>query len=75
MKTLNTIMKILAIVAAIAGIVYVVITYGDKILAWTNRMLGRCREWTQKLSGKLCACKCGEEQLSDAASEEDFAAE
>ena len=34
MKTLNTIVKILAALAAVAGAVYVVATYGEQITAW-----------------------------------------
>lgn len=76
MKALNTILKILAVVAAIAGIVYVVVTYGDKILAFMSRMLDCCRKWTERLSCKLGACKCAEEELiPDAPSEEDFETE
>lgn len=40
MKTVNTIVKILAALAAVAGAVYVAATYGDKIVAWAKRILG-----------------------------------
>lgn len=36
MKTLNTIVKILTALAAVAGAVYVIATYGDKIVAWAK---------------------------------------
>ncbi len=36
MKTFGTIMKIVAALAVIAGIVYVVATYGDKIVSWAR---------------------------------------
>jgi hypothetical protein len=49
MKIFATIMKIVAALAAIAGIVYVVATYGDKIVAWAKGLLGKC------------SCCCGEE--------------
>ena len=42
MKVFNTVMKILAALAAIAGAVYVIATYGDKIVAWAKNLLGRC---------------------------------
>ena len=48
MKIAATIAKILAAVAAIAGAVYLIATYGDKIVAWAKKMLG-------------CTCCCGEE--------------
>lgn len=49
MKTWSVILKILAALAAIAGIIYVFATYGDKIVAWTRQL------W-DKLS--CCCCKC-----------------
>lgn len=42
MKTFNTILKVLAVLAAIAGVVFVVATYGDKIVAWAKKMLPCC---------------------------------
>ncbi len=49
MKTFNLIAKIVAALAAIAGIVYVVATYGDKIVAWAKNLLAKF------------GCKCGDE--------------
>ena len=48
MKVVNAILKVLAVLAAVAGIVYVVATYGDKIVAWAKKMLGCC----------CCDCDC-----------------
>lgn len=48
MKVVGIILKIVAALAAIAGIVYVVATYGDKIVAWAKKMLGICD----------CDCEC-----------------
>lgn len=42
MKVFTTILKIVAALAAIAGIVYVIATYGDKIVAWAKKLLGKC---------------------------------
>ena len=39
MKTFNLIAKILAALAAVAGTVYVIATYGDKIVAWAKSVL------------------------------------
>ena len=39
MKTFNIIIKILVTLAAIAGILYVIATYGDKIAAWCKKVL------------------------------------
>lgn len=43
MKVFGTIMKIVAALAVVAGIVYVVATYGDKIVAWAKNLLERCK--------------------------------
>ena len=48
MKIAATIGKILAAVAAIAGAVYLIATYGDAIVAWAKKFLG-------------CTCCCDEE--------------
>ena len=48
MKVFKTIAKIVIALAAIAGIVYVVATYGDKIAAWARRLLNSCK----------CCCDC-----------------
>ena len=50
MKAMNIIIKIMAALAAVAGVVYVVATYGDKIVAWAKKLLG-CG----------CECECAEE--------------
>ena len=41
MKTFYKILRILAVIAAIIGIIYVVAAYGDKIVAWSKQMLHR----------------------------------
>lgn len=41
MKTFRTIMIILAALLAIAGALYVVVAYGDKIIAWCKTQLHR----------------------------------
>ncbi len=51
MKTFNTIMKILAVLAAVAGIAYVIVRYGDKIVAWVRATVDR-------FCPKLCTCGC-----------------
>ena len=38
MKVFTNILKILAAIAAIAGAIYVVATYGDKIVAWAKKV-------------------------------------
>ena len=48
MKAFKVIAKIVLALAAIAGIVYVVATYGDRIVAWARKLLNRCS----------CCCDC-----------------
>ena len=43
MKTANTLLKILAVLAAVAGVVFIVATYGDKIVAWAKNLLRKKR--------------------------------
>jgi hypothetical protein len=48
MKVFSVVMKIVVALAAIAGAVYVAATYGDKIVAWAKKLLGKCE----------CCCGC-----------------
>ena len=60
MKALKVIAKIVVALAAIAGIVYVVATYGDRIVAWARKLLNRytcCCD---------CECDCDECDCGDA---------
>lgn len=41
MNSFNVIAKILAAAAVIAGIIFVVIVYGDKIMGFFKKLLGR----------------------------------
>lgn len=50
MKALKVIAKIVVALAAIAGIVYVVAAYGDRIAAWARKLLN---SW-----GCGCCCDC-----------------
>lgn len=45
MKTWIVILKILAAIAAIAGIIYIIAAYGDKIVAFARKLLGRKRDY------------------------------
>ena len=38
MKVLNTIVKILTALATVAGIVYIIATYGEQIVAWAKKL-------------------------------------
>ena len=52
MKTFATIMKIVAAMAVIAGIVYVVATYGDRIVSWAREL------WAKYGWGCCCGDDC-----------------
>ena len=61
MKVFGKIMKIVAALAAVAGVVYVIATYGDKIVAWAKGLLGRlqcyfCKDECCCESGDCCDC-------------------
>ena len=78
---MKIVLKILTALAAIAGIVYVIATYGDKIVAWAKKILASCPccndtcecececegEGECKCGGE---CKCAEESAEEAVAEE-----
>lgn len=57
-KTFGLIMKIVAAVLAVAGIVFVIVAYGDRIAAWFKRTFG-------KYFGCRCGCHCDEDDFED----------
>lgn len=65
MKTFEIIVKLLTALAAIAGAVYVVATYGDKIVAWAKSLVASCP----------CKCDNQEDPAEETPSEEAPAAE
>ena len=66
---MKTLMKLLAALAAIVGTVYVVATYGEKIVAWAKKLLGCCEcECSECECG--CDCKCEEEVAEEEVVEE-----
>ena len=50
---MKIVLKILTALAAIAGIVYVIATYGDKIVDWAKKILASC-----PCCNKTCECAC-----------------
>lgn len=58
MKTINTIVKILAAIATIAGAVYLIATYGDKIVAWAKKLLASCPCTCDVDDCADCECEC-----------------
>ena len=65
---MKTALKILSALAAIAGIVYVVATYGDKIVAWCKKVLGSCK--CGKCECTDCQCEAEEAAPEAAPAEE-----
>ena len=58
MKTINAIVKILAAIATIAGAVYLIATYGDKIVAWAKKLLASCPCTCNVDDCADCECEC-----------------
>lgn len=50
MKVLNTVVKVLTALAAVAGAIYIVATYGEQIVAWAKKTLAALPK---------CPCCCG----------------
>ena len=75
MNTFKTVAKILTALAAVAGAIYLIATYGDKIVAWAKELLAKCpcKCWVKdcecegecKCEGECtceCECKCACEE-------------
>ena len=50
---MKALFKILTALAAIAGTVYVIATYGDKIVDWAKKLMAAC-----PCCNKTCECTC-----------------
>lgn len=59
MKAFAIIAKVLTALAAVAGVVYIIATYGDKIVAWAKNLLNRdaCAGCECNVDGE-CTCEC-----------------
>lgn len=60
MKTFGNILKVLAAVAAVAGLIVVIIKYGDKIVSWTRETFSKYLP---------CCCQDNSEVVAEAAEE------
>ena len=56
MKIFCNVLKVLAALATVAGVVYVVATYGDKIVAWVKQLWNKV-----SCCGGSCCCEASEE--------------
>lgn len=61
MKTIGAIIKVLTALATVAGTIYIIATYGDKIVAWAKEMMAKC-----PCSGD-CKCSCEEAPAAEEA--------
>ena len=79
---MKTALKILTALAAIAGAIYVIATYGDKIVAWAKKILAACPCCNETCEcGGECECegecqcdgecKCAEEAAAEEAPAEE----
>ena len=84
MKAANTIIKILTALATIAGVVYIIATYGEQIVAWCKKTLEnlpkcpKCEEAEDAdIEVEITVEEPAAEEIAEevAASEEDFAPE
>lgn len=57
---MKTFLKVLAALAAVAGVVYVIATFGDRIVAWAKNLLGRCHA-----DEDVCCDACDYEDTPD----------
>lgn len=71
MKVFNRIMKVLLILAAIAGVIYVIAAYGERIVAWAKSLLTRLRG---KVDYYYADEDFDEEFYDDETTEDDFEA-
>ena len=59
MKIFTNILKVLTALAAVAGTVYVIATYGDKIVAWAKKLLNcTCTCTCECTEDGECTCEC-----------------
>ena len=76
MKAFNVIVKVLAALAAVAGAVYVVATYGDQIVAWAKKIFASlpkcpcCKEEPKAVEETAAEEAPAEEPAAEAPAEE-----
>lgn len=60
MNAFKTVLKILTALAAIAGAIYIIATYGDKIVAWAKDLLAKfpCKCNVEDCCDCKCECDC-----------------
>ena len=71
MKVFNKIVKVFLALAAVAGVVYVIAAYGERIVAWAKNLLTRLRG---KIDYDYMEEDFDEEFYDEVTDEEDFEA-
>ena len=74
---MKTVAKLLAALAAITGVIYVIATYGEQIVAWAKKVLGSC-PCCKEGECETCecdACDCADEEVVEEAVEEEVVEE
>lgn len=77
MKVVGIIVKVALALAAVAGIVYLAATYGDRVVAWAKGLLkgkcccgGNCNCDDECVCEEgECACECADEAPAEEATE------
>lgn len=76
---MKTVMKLLAALAAVAGAVYVIATYGEQIVAWCKKVMAmlpkcdcecECEDCDCEEPCDDCKCACETAPAEEAAAEE-----
>lgn len=75
MKTLNVVVKVLTALAAVAGAVYVIATYGDQIVAWAKKMLASLPKCPNCVEAEVAEEAAEEAPVEEAPAEEEAAVE
>ena len=66
MKVFNAVVKVCVALAAVAGAVYVVATYGDKIVEWAKKVLASLPCKCCNCDGE-CECECSDAPVAEEA--------
>lgn len=70
MKAVNIIVKIVTALAAAAGFIYILATYGDKMYAWANKVMDRLNAAFPKTEAEEVPAEETEEAPAEEAAEE-----
>ena len=71
MKVFNRVVTVFLALAAVAGVIYVIVAYGERIMAWAKNLLARLRG---KINYDYADEDFDEEFCDDVTDEEDFEA-